>query len=74
MKAKPVLLFLFVSFVLLSPCTVIGIATFPFGLLLLGFNMLIGAGATDLILEKERDKELQRKANQAIIDKARREQ
>ena len=74
MKTKPVLLFLFISFVVLSPCTVAGLATFPFGLLLLGLNMLIGAGVTASILEKERDKEQQRKANQAIIDMARREE
>ena len=73
MKPKPTLLFLFVFLIVLSPCTIAGVATLPFGLVLLGINALIAAGVTSNVLKKEEDKERQRKANQAIIDMAERE-
>ena len=73
MNPKATLLFLFVFLIVLSPCTIAGVATLPFGLVLLGINALIAAGVTSNVLKKEEDKERQREANQAIIDMAERE-
>ncbi len=68
-------LFLFIFFIIFSPCTVIGTGLlftgwsgFLGGLILLAFNFVCAAMVTAMRTQKDADEEERRQANRAIIE------